>query len=87
MKTKATPFDVAVSTMQAAIMRRASKNGKVSAADVASIKTNFDGRVRSAVVTTAFGRLVSDKRLKRTRSEVQNPLSGRLVSVYTNVAR
>ena len=87
MKNKQTPFDSAVSSMQTASMRTATKSGKVSAADLSSIKTKFDGRVRSAVVTTAFGRLVSEKRLRRLKTTVNNPYSGREVTVYANIAR
>lgn len=77
-------FDNAVSKMRTAITQRIKRNGKVSSADLTNVATNITGRIRSAVISTAFNRMIGEKQIKRTKNTVRNTITRNDVSVYTN---
>ena len=81
---KATRFDTAVSTVRETILRLVRKND-VSSVDLINVVPSFDGPSRSAVISTAFNRLVNENRIRRTADTIYNPSTKNRVAVYSNV--
>lgn len=82
MTNKTKNFDRAVSSIRSAARRRISRNGQVSAVDLASVAPSISGDIRGAAVREAFRQLEDEGVMRQTKDTVYNSSTRHRVTVY-----